>query len=74
MSLITKIGSAPEKWARGLSVMLDKNAGVALVTKLRAILLMEADFNFHNTLIFGTRMLDLTRRHRGDLQGERTHR
>ena len=24
---------------------------------------MEADFNFHNKLIFGTRMLDLARRH-----------
>ena len=34
-----------------------------LVTKLRAILLMEADFNFHNKLIFGTRMLELARKH-----------
>lgn len=33
--------------------MLEKVAGVALVNKLRAILLMEADFNFHNKLIFG---------------------
>ena len=38
-----------------------KNVGVALVTKLRAILLMEADNNFHNKLIFGTRMLNLAR-------------
>ena len=43
--------------------MLEKVAGVALVTKLRAILLMEADFNFHNRLIFGKRMLDLARKH-----------
>jgi len=28
---------------------------------LRAILLMEADFNFHNKLIFGRRMLDAAR-------------
>ena len=34
-----------ERWSRGLSVMLEKTLGVTLVTKLRAILLMEADFN-----------------------------
>ena len=39
--------------------MLEKIAGVALVTKQRAILLLEADFNCHNKLIFGKRMLDL---------------
>ena len=33
------------------------------MTKLGAILLMEADFNYHNHLIFGSRMMDLTRRH-----------
>ena len=43
--------------------MLEKIAGVAVVTKLRAILLMGADFNFHNKLIFGKRMMDLARRH-----------
>ena len=63
LSLISQTGSAPERWARGLSVMLEKIAGVALVTKLRAILLMEADFNYHNKLIFGKRMLDLARNH-----------
>jgi hypothetical protein len=30
-----------ERWSRGLSVMLEKTLGVTLVTKLRAILLME---------------------------------
>ena len=63
LSLISQTGSAPDRWARGLSVMLEKIAGVALVTKLRAILLMEADFNYHNKLIFGKRMLDLARQH-----------
>ena len=32
-----------------------------MINKLRAILLMEADFNFHNKLIFGKRMLDRAR-------------
>ena len=63
LTLISQTGSAPKRWARGLSVMLEKVAGVALVTKLRAILLMEADFNFHNKLIFGKRMLDLAWAH-----------
>ena len=43
--------------------MLEKIAGVALVTKLWAILLMEADFNYHNRLIFGSRMMDLSCKH-----------
>ena len=60
-SLIVQTGAGPERWARGLSVMLEKIAGVALVNKLRAILLLEADFNFCNKLIFGHRMLDLAR-------------
>jgi len=42
--------------------MLEKIAGVAMLTKLRAILLLEADFNQHNKLIFQHRMLDLARK------------
>ena len=34
LSLISKSGSAPERWARGLSVVLEKITGVAVVTKL----------------------------------------
>ena len=61
LSVIARTGCAPDRWARGLSVLLEKIAGVALVTKLRAILLMEADFNCHNKLIFGSRMMALGR-------------
>ena len=63
LSIISKTGAAPDRWARGLNVMLEKVAGIALVTKLRAILLMEADFNYHNKLIFGQRMMKLARQH-----------
>ena len=38
--------------------MLEKIAGVALVSELRAILLTEADFNMFNRIIFGNRMLE----------------
>ena len=41
--------------------MLKKIAGLALVNKLQAILLMEADFNFHNKLIFGNHMFNAAR-------------
>ncbi len=44
--------------------MLEKTLGVTLVTKLRAILLMEGDFNAANKIVYGTRMLDNARKYR----------
>ena len=43
--------------------MLEKMLGCTLLAKLRAILLMEADFNHSNKEIFGKRMLDNVRKH-----------
>jgi hypothetical protein len=37
--------------------MLEKTLGVTLVSKLRAILLMEADFNAANKIVYGDRMM-----------------
>ena len=51
------------RWSYGLSVMLEKELGCTLLGKLRAILLMEADFNFSNKVIYGVRMLDNARKH-----------
>ena len=62
-SLALKRGFALSRWSRGLSVMLEKMYGCTLVNKLRAILLMEADFNFSNKMIYGVRMLDNVRKH-----------
>ena len=62
ITLIARTGVPPDRWSYGLTVMLEKIAGIALVNKLRAILLMEADFNFHNKLVFGSRMLDTARK------------
>ena len=50
-------GTFLTRWTNGLTVMLEKLPGVTKVNKLRAILLMEADFNFLNKLIFGHRMI-----------------
>ncbi len=43
-----------ERWSRGLSGMLEKTIGNTLVTKMRVILLMEADFNTTNKIIYGS--------------------
>ncbi len=52
-----------ERWSRGLSVMREKTLGVTLVSKLRAILLMEADFNATNKIVYGNRMMKHIRKH-----------
>ena len=51
-----RTGIPLSRWLKGLSVMLLKQAGNLNVDKLRAILLMEADFNFANNLFFGKRL------------------
>ena len=50
-------GFALPRWKTRLTVMIEKKPGVIKVDKLRAILLMEADFNFMNKLIFGRQMI-----------------
>jgi hypothetical protein len=45
ITLIAQGGCPPDCWGHSLQVMLEKVSGVSLVNKLRAILLMEADFN-----------------------------
>jgi hypothetical protein len=52
------------KVAVGLSCMLEKVAGIIKVEKLRAILLMEADFNFFNGLMFAQRMRQQAEQHK----------
>jgi hypothetical protein len=43
--------------------MLEKTLGVTLVSKLRAILLMEADFNASNKILYRVRMMQNAREH-----------
>ena len=45
------------RWAKGLLVMFEKMMVCTFLIKLRAILLMEAEFNHLNKEIFGFRML-----------------
>jgi len=64
VSLALKKGIALERWSKGLSVMLEKMFGVRLVYKVRAILLMEADFNAMNKEVYGIRMMDNAQRYK----------
>lgn len=50
-------GQSPSYWKRGKIVMIYKRAMVDLITKLRSIVLCEADFNF-NTKILGKTTLE----------------
>jgi hypothetical protein len=63
-TLVINNGVVMERWARGLSVMLEKLFGCALITKLRSILLMEADFNATNKIVYGDRMLHNVRKYK----------
>jgi hypothetical protein len=62
--LALKKGIALERWLNGLSVILEKTFGVRLISKLRAILLMEADFNAMNKEVYGVGMLDTARKYK----------
>ncbi len=53
ITVIARCGCSPASWGSGLQLILEKIAGVALVNKLRSIILMEADYNFHNKWAFG---------------------
>jgi hypothetical protein len=63
-TLVVKRGIVLERWSNGLSVMLEKIFGCSLITKLRSILLMEADFNVTNKVIYGVRMLANVRKYK----------
>ena len=67
-------GICLQRWAKGLTVMIEKIDGNIRVDKLRALLLMEADFNSLNKLIFSSRMvkgMESTKRIPEELFGSR---
>jgi hypothetical protein len=63
-TLVIKRGIVLDQWSHGLSVMLEKLLGCALTTKLRSILLMEADFYSTHKIMYGQRMLQVVRNYR----------
>jgi len=58
VELCFKKGIPLKRWSIGLTVMIENTPGVTLVDKLRDILLMEADFNFGNRLLFSNKMVN----------------
>lgn len=62
-SIVLRRGIQLDRWSRGLSVMLENLQGCTLISKLRSILLMEADFNTANKLIYEVRMMHNVRAH-----------
>ena len=58
-SICSMYGFSLERWKQGLTCILEKIPGNCLVTKLRAIILMEADFNANNKIIFGERIMEV---------------
>ncbi len=56
-SIVLQRGIFLEHWSQGLS-MLEKAQGCALISQLRSILLVEADFNCTNKILYGIQMLD----------------
>ncbi|KAL7502290.1 hypothetical protein ACHAXN_001984 [Cyclotella atomus] len=63
LNTIREIGVAPDRWRQSITVLLEKVFGVRLIDKLRAICLLEADFNWLNKLIFAHRLEQHCRRH-----------
>lgn len=61
MTTIMRSGLQPTRWGMALQVLLEKIAGVCLVTKLRSIQLYDSHFNWFNKIIFNdAAMLKLT--------------
>jgi hypothetical protein len=56
-TLLLHHGLVLDHWTQGLPVMLQKKIGCSLITKLQAILLLEADFNGINKQIYSIWML-----------------
>ncbi len=55
--ICTRNWVALSQWGKGVTVLLEKIVGNVFVHKLRAICLLEADFNWWNKLIFAKRMI-----------------
>ena len=57
VNLAIRGGQPLARWVKGVSVMLEKVEGNINVQKLRAILLLEADFNAIHKIIFNNRLI-----------------
>ena len=58
LTLAVRTGTPLAWWGNGLIVLLEKVFGNIFINKMRAICLLEADYNWLNKLVFATRMMD----------------
>ena len=56
-NLAMRGGQLLKRWIKGVLVMLEKVVGSINAQKLRAILLLEADFNTQHKIIFNNRFI-----------------
>jgi hypothetical protein len=63
LSFIARTGWAPSRWGNGMNLLLEKIAGIELVTKLQAsILLFEADSkSMFNRILLAERPMEIAR-------------
>jgi len=57
INLAARCGSPLDRWRQGVTVLLEKVAGNISIDKLRAICLLEADFNWWLKVVFTKRMM-----------------
>jgi hypothetical protein len=57
LTICARNGVALARWGKGLTVLLEKILGNVFVHKLRAISLLEVDFNWWNKMIFAKQMM-----------------
>jgi hypothetical protein len=58
LSLAARLGITLDRWHNALTVLLEKTFGNIMINKLRAICLLEADYNWLMKLIFAKRMME----------------
>jgi hypothetical protein len=58
LSLAAETGVPLDRWGNGLTVLLEKVKGNIFINKMRAICLLEADYNWLNKLIYAKWMMD----------------
>ena len=58
LSLAARTGIPLDRWGAGLTVLIEKEFGNIYLEKMRAIVLLEADMNWLNKLVFAKRMMD----------------
>ena len=58
LSLSARTGIPLDRWGSSLTVLIEKEFGNIYLEKMRAIVLLEADMNWLNKLVFAKRMMD----------------